>query len=142
MLSDYGWSRRMLGLHRRCIGDLARELGVGRHAARERLLASGLPAKLCRFRWTHRGRCYRRWVWAIPPATFEAIVWADLLRRLGPAGVAAVEADGLGPLVPPGVPVGGRSVRPAAKARGGRAALVRGGGAVHKSSRRRQGPDG
>jgi hypothetical protein len=81
MARDYTWARRTLGRHMVTIGELATMLGVGRHQARRRLLASSLPAKLVTRRWKDRHGCwYMRRTWAVPMETFRTLLIQQIER--------------------------------------------------------------
>lgn len=85
----YDWARRTIPRGHWAIGDVAFLLGVGRHAARRRLLKSGLPARLITRYWRYGGYLYRRKAWAVPGLSV-AILFAEsqraLLRRAGKTG--------------------------------------------------------
>ncbi len=79
MARDYSWSRRWLPPGTWNIGDLAIMLGLGRHRTRRILLASGLPCRLIRRRWSYRGRGYSRRFYSIPDLT-AAVLYARRVK--------------------------------------------------------------
>lgn len=89
MARDYQWAARTVPKGYWTIGDVAFMLGVGRHAARRRLLRSGLPAKLITRYWQHGGHLYRRRALAVPEVS-AMILFAEaqraLFRRAGKTG--------------------------------------------------------
>ena len=83
MARDYSWARQVVGKRNFTIGELAGLLGVGRHAARRRLLKSGLQCKLITRRWrhpVHRSCWYVRRTWQIPIDTAKVLLDQDTER--------------------------------------------------------------
>ena len=84
MPRDYSWARRILRRDQVTIGELGWMLGVGRHQARRRLLASGLPYKLVTRRWKDpwyvEDHWYVRRTYAIPARTARIILWRHIER--------------------------------------------------------------
>lgn len=81
MPRDYSWARQAIPCNMATVGELAIILGVGRHQARRRLLASGLPVKLVTRRWKDQDECW--WVrrtWAIPLETFKTLLIQQIER--------------------------------------------------------------
>ncbi len=83
MPRDYSWARRILRRDQVTIGELGMMLGVGRHQARRRLVASGLPCRLVTRRWKdpwYEDRWYARRTYAIPARTAHILLWQHLER--------------------------------------------------------------
>ncbi len=84
MACDYSWARRILRRDQVTIGELGWMLGVGRHQARRRLLASGLPCRLITRRWRDpwyvEDHWYVRRTYAIPARTADILLWQHLER--------------------------------------------------------------
>lgn len=91
---DYSWADGVVGQDCVSIGTLGTLLRVGRHQARRRLVASGLPYRVYRRVWTHpSGRIYTRKAIAVPLISAHALyltrlsrIWTDdPFGLLGPA---------------------------------------------------------
>ncbi len=83
MACDYSWARRFVGRANVTVGELATMLSLGRHQARRRLLASGLPYKLITRHWQdpwYEDRWYARRTYAIPSKTARILLWQHLER--------------------------------------------------------------
>ncbi len=79
---DYSWARRFVPRSCGTVGELAIILGVGRHQARRRLLASGLPCKLITRRWRDSGGSwYVRRTYSVPVATAKALFYGGIERE-------------------------------------------------------------
>ncbi len=79
---DYSWARRFVPRSCGTVGELAILLGVGRHQARRRLLASGLPCWLLTRRWKDlNGSWYVRRAWVVPPGTAKTLLWKEIERE-------------------------------------------------------------
>lgn len=89
MARDYSWARQTIPRDCLTVGEIALLLGVGRHAARRRLLKAGLPARLVVRHWRHGGQLYTRRCWAIPEVAAMILLTESqrtLCRRAGKVG--------------------------------------------------------
>ncbi len=79
MARDYSWARRWAPAGTWTVGDLAIMIGLGRHQTRRILLASKLPYRLIRRRWSYGGRGYARKYYVIPSST-AAVIYVRRLK--------------------------------------------------------------
>lgn len=78
-MSPYQWSRASIPPKMHTVGELGIMLGLGRHQARRRLVASGLPYTIYVRRWKNpaNGQPYSRRAIGIPQSTAGELVKGD-----------------------------------------------------------------
>jgi len=84
MARDYSWARNSIPPRMNTVGELAGLLDLGRHQARRRLVASGLPYTIYIRRWTNpaTGQQYSRRAIGIPQQTAAELIKNDMADSL------------------------------------------------------------